>query len=517
MDTYTEATFPRDSLGRRIGIAEGFSEYTDNMLAQLKADLSLSMSVSDLKFCKEYYSKAKIKDAFISQLYLFDAITAQTKTLSSNADITDLFVESKAIIDTYNDIYAKHSAMHNGSNTPPLTLASAARLWENYVCDIGASEKLCDILPQKTLLHAGIALIIFSAPECDEKKRSLDLFLSSPEISARALAIKRVDSRGVAVAVADIASGAYLNMLSIPAMPAQTELSHLATECHGATIVAVNEGELAVIQELMSQYSLKGSYFAKTTDSPVISIIKNGNISSTLDCELLRSICSARYPAIAVIRGETEKYYADAIENVVLAVAQLVEKGVDLKEMHVKLSFGFPSLSSEKAIGASLSAILGAYRALCELGVDAKTDISFNDSDELLFDATALTSRTDAFVGELFCDAGHEVYLLSFDRDTDGHPDLNSFREMCRHIQYLKRMHILCSLKIVSDDIEKTLSELKEDYPLQRSYASVSALPKVKLGFVAETSMPSKFGVFLGTVGEKSPKNDTDEQEFSEN
>ena len=49
-----------DSLGRKVGNAKNFGNYSDEDLLSLKDFINLSMSLSDLSYCRAYYKSKSI-------------------------------------------------------------------------------------------------------------------------------------------------------------------------------------------------------------------------------------------------------------------------------------------------------------------------------------------------------------------------------------------------------------------------------------------------------------------------
>lgn len=100
------------------GKVRGFGRYTKQQLEQMKADLDISMPLSALSFCANYYRTQQRRDPAIDELKMIDRFYhIQTPSLN-RAMLTELYTNNAFTADTYADLLSKRRTLDPYAKSP---------------------------------------------------------------------------------------------------------------------------------------------------------------------------------------------------------------------------------------------------------------------------------------------------------------------------------------------------------------------------------------------------------------
>ena len=512
------ADFPKDSLGRRIGIVKNFSVYSNKMLEGMRGDLGLFMSHSDLVFCRNHYSRQGTSDITLGELYLLDELVKASRGFAKNAAVTELLTDNDDLRETYSDFFEKYSNLYGDDPLPP-SLESAAGTCSEYLYKIGAyrkdtkqphelsaNEKLS--LKLSSITENTAFVMITPQADMDDYLSAVSTFMSAPEAKDAIIFARKIGAGGIAQALCDMSCGIYADPSSVPDMPSPHELSHLVTECHGRVIIAAKKRILPELSEIAEQFGLSLAYFAKAVRSDKLTLSNASNKKTQIDTALIRALCSSSKGKSFDLCEDAAEHFYRAANTVISAILHPVALGAERSRIRLNTSYLLPDMPSPSALGRSLATILGAYRVMCELCLPDTPRIEYTDTGDISFEASSYLSRNGAHIQDAFRKVGSFVYLLSFDRKASGLPDFASLRGMC---DFYREKVVRCkvnSARAIEDTPAETVAKMEGEYRLCVAEGASDILGKHFDGLIVESSEPLNIGIPLGKIapnGENQP------------
>ena len=502
MEDLADMTYsvPTDSLGRRVGLLRNFSRCSDKFLLDIKTSLGLEMSISELSLCRSSYANARKNDISLSTLYLFDEIAKGAKQLSQNQTITDVFFGDKDMLDTYNDLFEKHCLLC-GEDISPLSLTSAASVASKYMSMIGLRSQLGNT--EASFLEENTAFSIILPTDdisFEEYEALVKKLIFEQDISEKILRLKSIDSRGIAVALSDMAVGIYADIYSIPCMPEHPELSHLATECHSRYIIATKKEDIAQISELAEELGLTVSYFAKAISTPTFSLLQREHISFSADMALLRELGGSTVPQSFELGANHRQSFLDAVNSTIDSLLPALAESADLQDIILHTDYTFSADADKAPLGASLASILGVYRVICELCIPNSCRVRYSHKDELSLGVTSEQKDGLPKLPSCFSRSFSGVYLLSFDHTENTLPDFESLRGMCSFIKELCASGAIISAKAVNGSVSEALDAMQTAHRIILEKSAYDTLSSSTRGIIVESSIPLKTGILLGSI-----------------
>ena len=508
------AVFPVDSRGRRIATIKNFSAYTDKMLSATIEDLGLFMSVTDLNFCREHYARHGVSNITLSEIYMLDELIKASRNTAANSAVTELLTDNTDLRETYCDLYEKYQYLC-GENTRPLSLEKAANVCSSYLYKIGAydkSEKAARKLSAEKKLTLKLSQIadntafslITPTVETDDYNASVLAFMSDSEVESLMICARRIDSCGIAAALADMADGIYADLYSIPEMPEQRELSDLVSACHTRVIIATQKQVLPELTAIAERYGLSLSYFAKAVQSDKLTLSNPEGRRVQIDTSLIRALRSSLVGQVFDLCGEAAKYFYHAANTVVSAILPIIALGTDRASIRLNTIYRLPKMLCSAPLGGSLATVLGAYRVMCELCLPDMPKIEYSDDVDIDFDATAYLSNNGEHIGDKFRTEGSYVYLLSFDRTESGLPNFASLRAMCDFYRGEVVAGKVRSAKAIDGTPIEAIEKMEGICRFSAAENNAGILVEKIEGLIVETSEPQKFGILLGKLAPNS-------------
>ncbi len=563
MNDAINPTLPFDSLGRKLGIATGFSTYTAQMLECMKDDLGLFMSVWDLTALKNYYRNAKYKNISLSELYFFDSLLKNAHSRHISTAITNLITDDGDIISTYNDMISKRYYV-KGNIASPMSLSEASRISSDYMNKIGIKPKdvssealrrfsLTDggevfpklYSPSKKILPINTSfLIVTPTDSCPDYNAQFNAFSKSAVFEQFVDAAVKVDERGIAFALSCFADGIFGDLYSIPGINYPSEISALASEHVGSFIIALDKIFIPTLTETASEYGLELTYFAKSVATKKFELLNKCNVSMSVDTELIRNLgntlcgsdfviesqnetddtvlcsdilfsssdakstikygdqvyCDGKLFSVSCTDNISNKGFIDGINAVITTALPLIASGVKPNEVSMKLRYTFSGLDSDTGRGKALSLILGVYRALMELCIRDSAELDYSDGEENKLSCAACVDTPMKSTTPRFKQVGNAIYLLSFDRTENGLPDFSSFRRMCEFLNQLISAEKVVSVCAINGKICDTVRLMSGLFDFSEDSASPNILDSDATGFIVEAPFPLSTGVLLGSV-----------------
>ena len=128
------------------GKVRGFISYTPQIMEQMKKDLDVSMSLSQLLYCASYYRTCQKRDPFIEELKMLDRFIATAPISPASLAPTEILTNEAFAAETYADLMQKRRTL-NPNAKYPCTLAEAFEAANLYLERVGKSRVLPSTSP----------------------------------------------------------------------------------------------------------------------------------------------------------------------------------------------------------------------------------------------------------------------------------------------------------------------------------------------------------------------------------
>ncbi len=550
-----------DSLGRKLGVANGFSAYTPQMLEYMKADLGLFMSLSDLTFIRNYYKDSKQHNITLSELYFLDTLLKNTRSLPLSKALINLWAENAEVISTYNDLISKRHYV-KGEINQPLSFSDMAEVSSEYMKKIGIIGKKNNLdafrvfrlsdgsKPLSRLYSPAVRkltddnafLIVSPKDGISDYTERFERFSESDAFGKYVVDTVRTDQRGIAFALSCLADGVFGDLYSVPNISYPAEISALASDNIGSFIIALDKLFIPEITEAAGEFGLDLTYFAKSVPNQKFTLLNNQNSSMCIDTELIRilgsSLSAADFKITKPISSEDSAYadiclasseglkrleYGDivsmsgnllslsranihephflaGISTALNAILPLLACGVRTENISMTVRYALSDLSSAESCGDALALILGVYRVMVELCIPDSSEIEYAEGKNASLCCAARADIPQEIAPSHFKQVGDAVYLLSFDKGEDGMPDFSSFRKMSEFLNTLIATEQVVSVRAVSGSLCDALRIMKGRFDFAPESSVGDILYDKIQGFIVETPFPLTSGILLGSV-----------------
>lgn len=490
-------------------------------------------------------------------------IAADAKKNAKNIHISSLETDSKDAFETYMDLVRKRSIITREQNAP-IPLCAAAGVANEYtritrkrtpqllsVSELykkdGApvfpmTDELCKL---NLKLVGGTALVLLSPTEpMSEAKysRAVENFVTCEGFSDKVILARRISHGGIISALAEISSGALVDISAIPDMPNEPSLLHLVSEHRGKFILAIRRAHIEFSSAIAEYYGLSLSYFAKVIQGEKLLFVPANNISDTVDLPLVRTISSTAVPMTVNIEEEAapaeslplvfearrstetrENAYGtiylrnnsvssvcateigdapfySALRTALCAALPIIASGVRRDDISLKVRYTLGDSVSEESLGESLAAMLGVYRVMSELYLSGESSVEYTSESDPSVAVAAFSSSKNTKVLKKLIKANSGVYLLSFDDADSAMPSFESFRAMCDFYRSCVDNRYVLSAAAVNGSIADTLRTMKSEFECKTADSAEPFLNSHVLGIIVESEIPLRHGVFLGST-----------------
>ena len=494
---------------------------------------------------------------------LLDAIAKDAKEDPKNIHITSLEADHKDAFETYMDMVRKRRIITREQNTP-LPLSNAPSVAQEYTAitrkrtpqllsmseiykeDSSAvfpmTDELCRL---KLKLVSGTAIVLLSSAEpMSEAKylRAVEGFVSCEGLSDKIMLARKISYGGIISALADITSGALVDISAIPDIPETPSILHLVSEHRGGFILAIQRSHVEFSSVIAEYYGLSLVHFAKVIHGEKLVFLPANDISDTVHLPLVRMLSSAPLPRAVRIAEESvthdplslvfeargsnapkdnsygtiylrngtvstvcaaklkeAPFYASLFATL-NATLPMIAAGVGRGDISLKVRYTLPDTVSDEAIGASLASMLGVYRVMSELYISGESAVGYTSECEPSVAVAAFSSSKNTRVLKKLIKENSGVYLLSFDRTECGLPSFASFRGMCDFYRECVDNKYVLSAAAVNGSIKDTLDAMRSDFECKIADSAEPFLNKSVCGIIVESEIPMRHGVFLGST-----------------
>lgn len=475
-----------------------FGKFSDAALTALTTEIFGDMTLSDLRFCRDWYRQEQ-KTVTYGELGMLEALIAARRRSARNRAITRVCIRDRSLAQTYEDLLQKRRVLT--SDLPPfLRLSEAADLAPRYMEMIGrGGERRHSAGSELPCLPSGTAFVLLTS--CDGADRQIyekrvGALLEDREISSWYRGWCRVDQYGILGTLAERCQGVFADTERLPQTGEKAfSLRDLVLSYQGCLIVYTTKDGAMWLNRYAERYSLQATYFAKATETGRWRTSRDHTPHTDIKISFLRALMHATDPSEAVLPTETMQYdasrimqgenlpvpnvaryavtraawaeencFSHAVNSVLDAVIALVSQGVDRRAVGLSLSYELPEYAADaEEMGKDLALILGAYRVSMELAAPQYTSSLQFMGDERRIVCTAYSPAQPLPYAVRMVAEGNKIYWLSFAREANGMPNFESFRNMCDRFCALKEEGKVLLARPVAGDMTSVLQEMAVD------------------------------------------------------
>jgi hypothetical protein len=587
----------------RLGLAvKSFSDFSPKMLLSMKEDLSLSMTVEELAFCQGYYRNPPRPQPLLDEIYFLDGIAAGNHrslshavlphAYSGSAEETDRdlilklqsgskrFVKSPPMLS--DRLHALSDALHRSGKQNPLpTLACAAELYTALAyaavglvprdllsvkgtassVRIFAGDPACkDLLSVKAAENDTVLLIPYrGTPRSHADSLSsicielLSLLARSKHYRSLVRAVRVVDERGVAVALASLHRGIFIDVSDLPSAFDGGELYDLSHAEKGAVLLAVSADHVSRLIRLISEFGLEAFPIARAIRGESLTIRKSARAPFTFRTDFLLQLASRGFtpngdPALEEASEPSESVICRHLMRNLTATELSVSScmrdprsilfgrvfAASCTSDQTFLSGAYTALSaaseavlmggrrdsvvayeihSASASTSSLSALcdhaLGVYRTLAELAIPSVPTCIPSKNPQNTYSAVyCCASAAHPAPMQTFRAPDSYVYLIAPRLEASGLPDYADVRSILSHFEALNKSGIILSASVgYRTSPHSTIESMSSDFGISYDTPGLSeAASRVQRGifYIIEAKSPIEGLSHLGVTQAKS-------------
>lgn len=528
----------------RDPLADFFS-LDESALAELAQSLRLSLRVSSLRSCRNYYRSVVRRVPTEEELVFIDRAVKSAAASPDSLLLTQMTTESDTVAETFADLMTRRTDEQKANNTPLSLSALSALLgdWlaasgkdrcESAVCfsryrdlqlaalgyrrSASTGETDSDIsigipLPKEkrnTNLSKGdyVYAILWDSADDDAAERATDLLIPHAAVGS-VKAIKIAQDQSLIPLLAEWKRGmtVYAEKLATLSI---TALADCAKPQCGVIFIASPERSTDLLLNAQER-GLRVFLLAKITDSDALCIRANGAeyrfpiaffhtlalraVEATIanpedkDAELSLSrlgSCTIEGKRHAVVKTEINGNadFQAALLSVVYALAHCVAVGVSLNEVRFAANLTAP-FDARNGISQEMSAILGLYRAQAEFALAGTTLLSAHKADEISLSTVLLAPLPEDIPSAVATKNGTRVYYLEPRYTADGIPDLHDLKKLFSYVSHLIADGKALSVRPVSTDLAADLAGMGKAVAIEP--LSSETVPSRIGGFLVET------------------------------
>lgn len=444
-----------------------FSSMPPETLRTILADLDLTMSLSDLRFCQRYFSEHERRFPTVEEIHMLDAIIRIRRTHSDSYRLSRVNRTEGSLYETYVDLMQKFYA-DTPKPTMPTTLEDAAQVATHYLERIGIGH--APIPPSRTETDAtlppesaiSLLLPLTRTVNFEEAQKQ---FLSDPVVNALLSDTIPIGEYGIVMTLAERTSGVFadLRRLVTENEPTPT-LPSLVTALHNATLLVSSRDATNMLTAYATQYGLRAIYFAKATATNHWLLARENNPYLNMDIHFLRALKDGTEDADVYLPQE-HPLFTHAINDALLATLTGAACGNRREEMALDASYTVPmKATSPEALGEACAAILGVYRVQMELCIPADAHVHHSsDAEEVSFSVSLGKAKHCLPAGA--ADA-QNVYFLALPHASDSLPDFAAARTLLDTLSDPARdekIGRISAVRAVTDSLATALEQMGAD------------------------------------------------------
>lgn len=469
-----------------------FTLMKKKQLKLLAEDMRLAMGYEGLKACQTHWRDTEKRQPAMHELYFIDRIVSRRSQFISHATLENTDIEDEYIDFTFRDMCNKNVAL-NGKKAPPIKLEDSFRIASSYLakqnifslCGAGCGDareenmalsvtdaegntvcyreaKALTVDGERYAAGVCFILLLPSREEC--YKDSVAAFFNDDKIKDTRHAVLSVSELGLAITLASCTVG---TVVRLDTLSSADMISCLCQDHVGRSIIRVAANDVEEVCSIARSYGLEGIFFATNTGTNRFVAVYKDNTVLNIDLGFIRRQASVPASAYFLIKQEDfsaarnakplyangaevtgalwcdgllmspassvldNNCFAQSLNTVIDSLLGIIAAGVPRRSVSLSLAYRLPSdIASSTENGRSLATILGAYRAMMELGIaDMAPKVIYSPLPRE-FTSVAFTRTPMPPKSTELSKMGAPLYFIGFSRNADCSPSLSSLKQM---------------------------------------------------------------------------------------
>lgn len=494
-----------------------FLTFTPDELYTLAGELGLSMSQDTLLFCQQYYVEQAKRTPTPAELLMLDGLVGETATAMEYQTVSELYADESYLADTYADMMARRRALSPNVTAPPSfsELATLGRKhldgslpanekkptatagkahsrkmaakrkskgYEDELVSIGGGNPSASVCREPASVGDTVYAVFRGANGGDDFDKTLDLFLASAAVVNWAKEILPVDGKSAIFSLLTLCKPIEFTRFSLHGdknLLAPEEGAILIADAPSAADLLMEAHDLGLRVQKLGRITNDGNFCIPFTDEASKSFalsflgtllyteqstveIGRGSPEDTLlqiSPTTSFSLNKTPYCVTKVSASGSSPFHA-ALYAAVGGMSAAVASGADPFRISIASTLAAPENKKEPmALGSSLAAILGLYRAEAEFSLYNCTT-TFEEGEKTPTVTIWTMAPAERMIPDTVVGGGTKLFYLEPQYTEGGLPDFESFRKLYSYIHGLHKDGLILSARAASGDLFKALGKM---------------------------------------------------------
>ncbi len=541
-----------------------FGVLNSDKLVSLAAELSLSMTRETLVDCREYFLGVAMRLPTAAELYLLDGLLRETASSMEYIGVSELYTDEDHLAATYADMMERRRILAPAATLPPSfgelstlgrkhldgTLASAeqalyaasgksgrrklaakkkAKGFDDDTVSVGGANPSASVCREPIATDDAVYAVLRSSNDVEDFDEKLDRFLASNAVVNWTKEILPLDKKSPLFSLLTL--GKAFDFTSYFPAPAED----LSRADDGALLIA-NAQNAAELLLLSHELGLRVKRLGRVSKDDLFRFAFTEEAEKTFTLEFLQGLLYTQSANVQIDRGAPEdtllqlspssnfplgkenysitKVAADgsspfhaALYATIGGMSTAIAAGADPSAFTLTATVAAPQNKYDyAALGASLAAIMGLYRAEAEFGI-YNSSTAFDDTPDTKTVTVWTMAPIKSAVPDTAVGGGTMLYYLEPPYGDAGLPDFAAFRKFHSYLYELHKDGIILSARAASGDLLKTLGKMSLHTEIE--YVRSERINAKLGGIVVETKMNID-GLLIARTEAKEPLTNSD-------
>lgn len=494
-----------------------FLTLSSDGLRSLADELGLSMAHETLLLCQRYYLEEARRAPCTAELLMLDRLVAETASAMEYQTVSELYTDEPELAATYADMMARRRALSPNTTVPPSfsELASLGRKhldgslpvsekkptatagkaharkmaakrkkggYEDELISIGSANPSASICREPIAVGDTVYAIFRGANGQDFFDKALDQLLASASVAGWAKQVLPTCGKSALFSLLTLSRSVEFTRFAL-----RGDKDILSPE-EGAILVAKAPAAAELLMEA-HDLDLRVQKLGRITNDGCFRIPLVGESVLSLPLSFLESLLYTVRNAVELEKGSPEdtllqispssSFSLDKTSYCVTKVtasgsspfhaslyaaiggmSAAVAGGADPSRFSIAAVLAAPeSKADPMALGRSLSAIMGLYRAEAEFAM-YNSATSFEEGEATPTVSIWTTAPVEKAIPDTVVGGGTSIYYLEPQYAEGGMPDFESFRKLHSYVHALGRDGLILSARAASGDLLKSLGKM---------------------------------------------------------
>ena len=528
-----------------------FITFTADELYTLACELGLSMSQDTLLLCQQYYVEQAKRTPTPAELLMLDGLVSETASAMEYQTVAELYADETYLADTYADMMARRRVLspnviappsfselatlgrkHLDGSLPPndkkptatagkghgrkMAAKRKSKGYEDELLSVGGGNPSASVCREPVAVGDTVYSVFRGANGGDDFDKTLDLFLASTAVVNWAKEILPVDNKSAVFSLLPLGKSIEFTRFSL-----HGEKDLLSPE-EGAILIADAPSAADLLMEA-HDLGLRVQKLGRITKNGSFSIPFTNDLSASFDLSFLGELLYAEQSTVEIGRGSPEDTllqiapttsftlnktpysvtkvsasgsspFHAALYAAVGGMSAAVASGADPTRISIATTVAAPENKKDPmALGSSLAAILGLYRAEAEFSLYNCTT-TFEEGEKTPTVTIWTMAPAEKAIPDTVVGGGTKLYYLEPQYNEGGLPDFESFRKLYAYIYGLNKDGLILSARAASGDLFKALGKMSLSAEIE--YIRSERI-MAKLGGILVESKSEINGVFV--------------------